>query len=752
MSLLRAGAAAVRRCQCFTPARASIARPHASSRSYSEAAGYATPFTPADSARIAAQLPGRGSAAPPHPGGPRNPLSPQAYEPPTSPRFSLLPSFLDRYAGRPPPFGFNGLGEFVFVTRYARLTPSGRRETWTETCTRVVEGCFNMQRRWVEAQGTGWNPWRAQSSAQDMFDRIWNMKMLPPGRGLWAMGTPITEEKGLYAALNNCAFTSTEKLAGDPTRPFAFLMDAAMLGVGVGFDTRGAGTVCVAGPAPPAPGEAAWTIPDSREGWVESFTRLLHAHFTGAPRPVFDYTRIRPRGAPIRGFGGTAAGPEVLARLHNDVDKVLAPLAGGKPLTVTAIVDVMNVVGRCVVSGEVRQTAEIAFSEPTPEYLGLKDYDLNPARAEWGWTSNNSVFAELGMDYGPVAAAVAKNGEPGLAWLHNMRAYGRMCDPPTWVDHRVSGGNPCLEQSLESYEACCLVETFPDRADNMEDFLATLRAAFLYAKTVTLGGTHWPEVNRIMLRNRRIGTSISGVAQFLGRRGLGELQVWCEAGVATVRDVDARLSEWLAIPRSIKTTCVKPSGTVSLLAGATPGMHYPEARFYLRRVRLGADNPLVGVLRSAGYSVEPAVEDPTRKVVVAFPVDAGAGVRVQGDVGMWEQFSLAAFLQRWWADNQVSATITFDPATEGRSVVHALEHFQWSLKGVSLLPRLPAGAYAQMPYEAITEAAYASAVANLRGGGSGLAGLLAGDGAAGEHAAPDAFCDSAGCAVVEEIK
>ena len=138
-------------------------------------------------------------------------------------------------------------------------------------------------------------------------------------------------------------------------------------------------------------------------------------------------------------------------------------------------------------------------------------------------------------------------------------------------DWRVSGGNPCLEQSLESFEMCCLVETFPARHESKEDYLDTLKYAFLYAKTVTLGSTHWSKTNQVMLRNRRIGCSMSGVAQFTAQHGLPGLLEWCEEGYDQVQKIDATLSEWLAIPESIKTTSVKPSGTVSLLAGATPG-------------------------------------------------------------------------------------------------------------------------------------------------------------------------------------
>ena len=158
--------------------------------------------------------------------------------------------------------------------------------------------------------------------------------------------------------------------------------------------------------------------------------------------------------------------------------------------------------------------------------------------------------------------------------------------------------------SILLLELCCLVETIPARHDSLEDFLLTLRSAFLYAKIVTLAPTHWPTTNAIMRRNRRVGTSLSGLAQFLAGRGMGALQQWCSEGYAALQEQDATLSEKFGVPKSVKTTCIKPSGTVSLLAGATPGMHFPESRFYIRRVRLAKNSNLVPVLRDAGFKVE----------------------------------------------------------------------------------------------------------------------------------------------------
>ncbi len=663
----------------------------------------------------------------------------QSWDQPNSNKFRLTPNFVAQFKDKPAPFGYNGLGELVYRRTYSRTKEDGSNEQWYETVERVVNGTYNMQKKWIEQHHLGWNPWQAQKSAQEMFRRIFEMKFLPPGRGLWAMGSQLTEQRAMFAALNNCAFVSTDSMKREPTKPFTFLMDASMLGVGVGFDTKGAGTVTVKGPASNKPTET-YVIPDTREGWVEALRLTLYSYFHGTAPYQFDVSQIRPAGRPIKVFCGIASGPGVLVDLIDDVRKTLNKELG-KPISVTSIVDIMNLIGRCVVAGNVRRTAEIAFGAANSmEYLNLKNYKVNPQRAAFGWTSNNSVFATLGMDYSDVCERVRSNGEPGFAWLENMRNFGRMNGTPDTRDSRAQGGNPCLEQTLESYELCCLVETFPTNHTSLEDYETTLKFAYLYAKTVTLGQTHWPETNRVMLRNRRIGCSVSGVAQFISQRGIEQLRQWLDAGYNTIQRYDKSYSEWFAIPQSIKTTSVKPSGTVSLLAGATPGMHYPESRFYIRRVRLSKNSELIKPLKKAGYHIEPAVDAPNDTLVVSVPIDAGAGVRTAREVSMWEQLSLAALLQRHWADNQVSCTVTFDPKTEAKQLESALNYFQYQLKGISFLPRIEkGGAYAQMPYEEITESEYQTRLAALK-----PLRLSSGAGT-GEAPIPERFCDSDVC-------
>ena len=160
-------------------------------------------------------------------------------------------------------------------------------------------------------------------------------------------------------------------------------------------------------------------------------------------------------------------------------------------------------------------------------------------------------------------------------------------------------------------------------------------------------------------------------------------------------------------------TSIKPSGTVSLLAGATPGVHFPHSRHYIRRVRLGKHSNLLKPLLEAGYPVEEDQMDKTNSLVVEIPVSLGKNIRTLNEVSLWEQLEVASLLQRYWADNQVSCTVTFDPKTEGSQLKHALDYHQYHLKGISFLPHVP-NIYPQMPYEEITGAEYHERASKLR--------------------------------------
>lgn len=638
--------------------------------------------------------------------------------------FRLPDDFVASYSRKKPNWGFdigggNSLGELTFVTKYSRRKDDGTKERWHEACRRVIEGFYSILKDHCKQNQTPWNENKAQKAAQDAFDRMWSFKWTPPGRGIWMMGTEFVNGRRNSAALQNCAFISTEKLsnhsAHEATLPFIRLMEMSMLGVGVGFDTKGAGKLTIHEPTDET---RTIQISDDREGWYESVADVLEAHFfQNRPTPVFDYSLIRPAGEPIKGFGGTAAGPAPLKRLHEELFALFYGRDGQK-ITSTDIVDIMNLIGKCVVAGNVRRSAEIALGQPDDTaFLDLKNWEVNPERMAkgtgWGNISNNSVFAHVGMDYSEIVSRTAANGEPGFIYMDLCRDYGRLADVPDYRDYRAAGTNPCGEQTLESYECCTLVETFPFKHDSLEDYKKTLKQAYLYAKAVTLLPTHWPETNEVMQRNRRIGCSMSGVAQFIEAYDYNVLREWSEEGYTTICDRDRIYSEWLGVRESIKKTSIKPSGTVSILAGATPGAHWmPGDEFHIRRMRFSVHDPLVPMFEAAGYHVEPDFADPDTTVVVEFPAH-GPSIRTQAEVSVWEKTQLAAQLQRYWADNQVSVTLSFVPE-EASQIGRVLSVHEGQLKSVSFLPISVGAVYKQMVYEDITEEQYRSFTSDVQ--------------------------------------
>ena len=623
--------------------------------------------------------------------------------------FTLPNDFVEKYKTAESPFGFvdaggNSLGEITFVRTYSRVKEDGTKERWYEVVRRVIEGMYSVQKNHAKENRLPWNDYKAQKSAQEAFDRMFTLKWTPPGRGMWTFGTPLTMEKRNSAALQNCAMVSTKDLdKNDPGALFAWVMDALMLGIGVGFDTLGAEkNFPIYSPVEP---EVTYEIPDSREGWVESIRLLLNSIL----RPnqniqKFDYSLVRPEGAPIKGFGGTASGPAPLIKLHEQLREVVGGRAGDK-LDSRAIVDIINLIGTCVVAGNVRRSATLALGgAEDEEFINLKNYDKFPERAPWAWMSNNSISAKVGMDYTQYVDRIADNGEPGFIWLDVARNYGRLADPADGKDYRVMGFNPCAEQPLESYELCTLVEVHLNRHESKEDFLRTLKFAYLYGKTVTLLPTHWQQTNGIMQRNRRIGTSLTGIASFADAHGLPATREWMDEGYNKIRFYDRKYSEWLCVRESIRVTTVKPSGSVSILSGATPGVHWmPGGKFYLRSIRFGNTDPMLHLFKAAGYKVEPALYSDSTSVVY-FPISSGIK-RSEKDVTIFEKMALAATAQKYWSDNGVSVTLSFDKETEKQHVASVLNMYEGQLKAVSFLP-MGNDVYEQQPYTEISEEEY----------------------------------------------
>jgi adenosylcobalamin-dependent ribonucleoside-triphosphate reductase len=666
--------------------------------------------------------------------------------------FKLSDDFVSSYNDKTAPFGYrdaagNSVGEITFLRTYSRKKADGTKETWVDVCERVINGMYSLQKDHCKKNRLPWNGVKAQASAKEAFDRLFNLKWTPPGRGLWIMGTPLVNVHRNSAALQNCAFVSTSEMSKDnPAEPFTFLMEASMLGIGVGFDDKGSDKEFTIYEPKKTP--ILDIIADDRESWARATGDLINSYLKPDQSPInFDYSLIRPYGSPIATFGGTASGPEPLIKLHNAIKKKFEGRAGEK-LTTVDIADLGNLIGVCVVSGNVRRSAELFIGRNTPETLNLKNSEVYPERNSydpenpgWGWMSNNSIETTVGADISNIVDGIALNGEPGVIWMDMSRKYGRLIDPPNNKDWRVAGYNPCAEQSLESYECCTLVETYLNRHESLEDYKRTLKFAYLYAKTVTLLPTHWEKTNAIMQRNRRIGASMSGIANFADINGIPVLREWMDQGYEVVKRYDNVYSEWFGIRESIKMTTVKPSGTVSILAGESPGVHWtPGGKYFLRAIRFSNDDPMLPLFKMANYRVEPASESPDTTSVVFFPIKSDAK-RAEKDVTIFEKMAIASVAQRYWSDNSVSVTISFDSETEKEYVGTVLHMYDGQLKTVSFLP---SGnfTYPQMPYTQITEEEYSKETLDLFP--IDFAGVYAGMAA---DAVGEAYCTTDSCEI-----
>jgi ribonucleoside-diphosphate reductase alpha chain len=617
-------------------------------------------------------------------------------------RYTLPDKFKLELAERPVQWGFGTLSEAVYMRTYSRDLGDGQ-ETWADTICRVVEGVMSIRIDWLKKAGKRVPNY--DKFAQELALAMYEMKMLPPGRGLWAMGTQYIYDRGSHA-LNNCAYVDvTTELSSSA----AWLMDALMCGVGVGFGTQNASLKPLKRPD----GEArVYKVPDTKEGWAESVRRLIKSYERGGRPWEFDYSQIRRKGAPIRGFGGVSAGAAPLRTLHSRLRKYLSSSSEQTRL----IADVMNAIGACVVAGNVRRSAEIAIGSPYDDkFLELKNYERYPERQEIGWMSNNSIALRESDDFVHVLGngthigeRIADNGEPGILNLLNVQKYGRYGERS---DDDAVGVNPCGEIPLESHELCNLVEVFPTRCDPSE-LNRVLELATFYASTVALLQSHSEETNEVVARNRRIGVSVSGIADWLDSTSTAQVYDALNHGYDVVRATNRTLAKQAGVPESIRVTTVKPSGTVSLLAGVSSGMHHPLSGYVLRRVRVAQDSPISERLVAAGIPHEPDVASENTEVF-EFPLRYGQGrTRSVKSVSVWEQAAIVAMLQKAWADNAVSNTLTVQPAELGQ-VDRVLAVFAGQVKSMSMLPDR-SDVYEQMPLEHLSKEQFEDRSAALK--------------------------------------
>ena len=633
----------------------------------------------------------------------------------TNHRTLLSPEFLSKYKNKQPNWGFNGLGYIVYKRTYARLKEDGTTEEWNET----VERCINGAQK-IGAQYT-------PEEAERIYDYVFNLKCNFAGRMLWQLGTSTVDRFGANSLLNCWATAMREPKA------FLFLFENLMLGGGVGYSIRredvhelpkikkGVNVIHE------ATKDADYIVPDKREGWVNLLSKVLDAFYVTGKSFSYSTILIRGYGEPIKGFGGKASGPQILIDGIDKITKIFQAREG-KKLRSIDVLDICNIIGSVVVAGNVRRSAEIALGDPDDIlYLRAKNWGTGNV-PNWRAMSNNTIYAD---SYDHVLEEIWKNGyeinkesgyangEPyGFFNLPLSQKFGRIKDGPisqnvlypTDVDN-CEMTNPCAEISLANYECCNLSELYLNNITSKEELIDCAKLLYKTQKAIASLPFIHEETNRIVHKNMRLGLGVTGVCQSLDKLD------WLDDCYVSLRKFDKEWSAKRGWSESIKLTTIKPSGTLSLLGGATPGVHPAFSQYYMRTVRMSSSDSLVQTCKDMGYHVEFLINfDGTENrdtVVVYFPCKTPEGSILTKDMDVIKQLDMVKKLQTVWSDNAVSVTAYYKPEELESLKTWLKDNYENNIKSVSFLLFKDHG-FKQAPYQEIDEATYLAANAKVK--------------------------------------
>jgi len=599
------------------------------------------------------------------------------------------------------------IGYITFKRTYARRVKEDDPNSKTEEFWQVVQRELDASDKQLKVGFT-------EDEKKRYAEMRLNLKFSTAGRFMWQLGTKTVDKLGL-PSLQNCAFVTVN----NPIRPFTWAFEMLMLGSGVGYNIQKHNVYQL----PKVKGkvkierkdvkDADFIVPDTREGWVKLLGKVLKAHFYSGEGFTYSTMMIRSKGASIKGFGGTASGPEDLCWGIVEINKILNSRSNKKLRPIDCL-DIMNIIGMVVVAGNVRRSAQISIGDYDDiEYLKAKRWDLGSI-PNWRAMSNNSIVApENTDDLLPEFWETYNQGEPyGLINLELSKTVGRTGETQ-YPDPEVEGFNPCAEQSLANFETCCLAEVYLPNINTYDELLEAITFAYRMNKHSLALHCSLKETENIVNKNMRMGIGMTGILQATEkqRRWLKDAYVW-------LREYDKEYSAKHKFPTSVKLTTVKPSGTLSLLAGVTPGVHpNPAGPHYIRRVRISSQSPLVEVCRQHGYHIEyqrkfDGSEDKST-MVISFPCKLPKTTPVASDYDWKTQMDMVRRMQAEWSDNSVSCTVYYKKDDIEDIKKYLKQHFRHEMKTVSFLLYHGHG-FDQAPYETITEEQYLEMTKNIK--------------------------------------
>lgn len=594
------------------------------------------------------------------------------------------------------------IGYITFKRTYARRKnekdPNSETEEFVDVINRELDACDKQL-----------NLKFTQEEKDLYYNTRLKLKWSVAGRFMWQLGTKTVERLGL-PSLQNCAAC----VINEPIRPFTWAFEMLMLGSGVGFNIQKHNVYQL----PKLKGkirierkdsnDVDFIVTDNREGWVKLLGKVLKSHFYSGEGFTYSAAQVRSKGAVIKGFGGTASGPEELCKGIDLINNILNNRANKKLRPIDCL-DIMNIIGTIVVSGNVRRSAQIAIGDPDDvEYLKAKRWDLGNI-PNWRAMSNNSIVCDSttgGIKNLPKEFWDTYNeGEPyGLINLDLARHCGRLTETQ-YSDPEVEIFNPCAEQGLADKETCCLGEIYLPNIENFGELLQCLELCYKVCKHSLRLKCSLKDTEDIVHKNMRMGIGMTGVLQ-----ATDEQRSWLTSAYDYLRALDKDYSIKNNWPESIKLTTVKPSGTLSLLAGVTPGVHpNPAGPYYVRRIRISSNSNLINVCKNNSYHVEyqsnfDGSEDKTT-VVVSFPCKLPDTTPIAANYSWKEQLEMVKWMQENWSDNSVSCTIYYRKEDLSDIKKYLEDNYCDNFKTLSFLLYSDHG-FKQAPYETISKEVY----------------------------------------------
>ena len=582
--------------------------------------------------------------------------------------------------------GLSALSSLTIFSKYAKYVPElKRRETWEEIVGRYEQMMVKKYPKLEDMikQATGY---------------IRDKKVLPSMRAL--------QFAGAAAEVNNARIYNCCYLPIDSIHSFNETMFLLLGGTGVGYSVQKHHVEQL--PAVTKPGKKrTYLIEDSIMGWADAIKVLMKAYLEGSFMPNFDFRAIRQKGARLVTAGGKAPGPEPLKICLAHVQAVLDRKQEGEKLTPLECHDILCHIANSVLAGGIRRSAMIAlFSHDDEEMITCKYGNWWETNEQRGRANNSAVLKRgdvMAQEFFDLWKRIeaSGSGEPGIYWTNNL----------DW------GTNPCCEIALRPYQFCNLCEVNVSDVKDQEDLNNRVTVAALFG-TLQAGFTDFhylrPIWQKTTQKDALLGIGMTGI-------GSGEILKYNLAAAANIAKLtNSLISEQLGINEAARITCVKPSGTTSLVLGTASGIHAWHAPYYLRTMRFGKNEDIAAYLMVNHPELcEDDVLRPKDTVCVRIPVKAPEGSIFRTETPIETLERVKKFSTEWIKNGHINGDNTHNV-----SATVSIKESEWAnvgewmwtnrevYNGLSVLPYWD-HTYQQAPYEDISEEEYNKRIASL---------------------------------------